>query len=179
VTKSCSICGEQKPVTEFSKLSKLNVDGSAKYHCWCRPCANEYNKVKNAEWRSKQGIKPRVRPKGYLSDIELTREMIVSKAQGKLTREATKMLQIMAKKIITKFQYHYAGDKEDCLQEAYYQVFKNWYQFDPEKGDKAFPYFTEIVKRGLAQGWKKVNMYRKDHLSIERHWGDEEKTMNI
>jgi hypothetical protein len=32
-------------------------------------------------------------------------------------------------------------------------VFANWYSFDENKGDNAFAYFTEIIKRGLAKGW--------------------------
>jgi hypothetical protein len=178
MNKKCTLCKSQKQIEEFREI-KPYADGSKRYSPWCKDCTLVYNQKKNAEWRAKMGITSKAKPKGYLSDIELTKEMLVSKAAGKLTREATKMLQIMAKKIITKFQYHHAGDKDDCLQEAYYQVFKNWYQFDPEKGDKAFPYFTEVIKRGLAAGWKQVNKYRKDHLSIERHYGDEETTMNI
>jgi hypothetical protein len=53
--------------------------------------------------------------------------------------------------------YKDIDDKYDCLQEAMYSVFKFWYNFDENKSENAFSYYSEIVKRGLAQGWNKVH----------------------
>jgi hypothetical protein len=91
--------------------------------------------------------------KHYLSNKDLYCELIVSKAKGKLTREAEKMLILLTKNVIKKMYYNDYDDRLDCLQTAYLDVFANWYQFDEGKGDNAFSYFTEIIKRGLAKGW--------------------------
>jgi hypothetical protein len=86
--------------------------------------------------------------KQYLSNKELYIEVIVSKAQGKLTRNAEKMLELLAKKTIKKMRYWSNDD-----------MFQNWYNFNEDKSINAFAYFTEIFKRGLAKGWN--DLYKK------------------
>jgi len=93
------------------------------------------------------------RPKQYLSNKDLYCELIVSKAKGKLTRPAEKMLILLAKNVVKKMYYNDPDDRLDCLQSAYLDVFSNWSSFDENKSDNAFAYFTEIIKRGLAKGW--------------------------
>lgn len=100
--------------------------------------------------------------KNYLSNKDLYCELIVSKAQGRLTRAAEKMLILLSKSVIKKMYYNDPDDKLDCLQTAYLDVFSNWYQFDELKGDNAFAYFTEIIKRGLAKGWNSRYKLRGD-----------------
>jgi len=91
--------------------------------------------------------------KKYLSNKDLYCELIVSKAKGRLTKEAERMLILLAKNVIRKMYYNDYNDRLDCLQSAYLDVFSNWYSFDENKGDNAFAYFTEIIKRGMAKGW--------------------------
>ena len=105
---------------------------------------------------------PKVAKKKYLSNKDLYCELIVSKAKGKLTRPAETMLILLAKNVIKKMYYKDSDDKLDCLQTAYLNVFQNWYSFDENKGDNAFAYFTEIIKRGLAQGWNKMYKLKGD-----------------
>ena len=100
--------------------------------------------------------------KHYLSNKELYCEMLVSKAQGKLTRNAQKMLIILATRINRKFYYVDPEDRKDCLQEALFDVFKFWYNFDELKTTNAFSYFTEIIKRGHAKSWNKIEKNRED-----------------
>jgi hypothetical protein len=107
-------------------------------------------------------VQPKVAKKKYLSNKDLYCELIVSKAKGKLTRQAETMLILLAKNVIKKMYYKDSDDKLDCLQTAYLSVFQNWYQFDELKGDNAFSYFTEIIKRGLAQGWNKMYKLKGD-----------------
>lgn len=93
--------------------------------------------------------------KKYLSARELDYQLIVSKSQGKLTREAEKMLILLGKKIIGRFSYKNPDDKLDCLQTGYIQLFSYWMSFDENKGD-SFSWATEVFKRGAAQGWNKI-----------------------
>lgn len=100
--------------------------------------------------------------KKYITNKDLYVEIIVSKAQGRLTREATRMLILLTKKAQKKMFYNSLDDRNDCLQEAMLQVFKFWFNFDEQKGDNAFAYYTEVIKRGLAQGWNKMYKYKGD-----------------
>lgn len=97
--------------------------------------------------------------KQYLNNKELYIEIIVSKAQGKLTRNAEKMLELLAKKTIKKMRYWSNDDKLDCYQSGLLDMFQNWYNFNEDKSINAFAYFTEIFKRGLAKGWN--DLYKK------------------
>lgn len=102
------------------------------------------------------------RPKQYLSNKDLYCELIVSKAKGKLTKPAEKMLILLAKNVVKKMYYSDPDDRLDCLQSAYLDVFSNWYSFDENKGDNPFSYMTEIIKRGLAKGWNKQHKPKGD-----------------
>jgi hypothetical protein len=88
-----------------------------------------------------------------MSGKDLYMEIIYSKAKGRLTPRAAQMLVLLGKKLQSRMYYRDIDDKNDCLQEAMYSVFKFWYNFDELKGDNAFAYFSEVIKRGLAKGW--------------------------
>lgn len=103
--------------------------------------------------------------KKYLSNKDLYCEILVSKAQGKLTLRATQMLVLLGKKLQNKMYYRDPDDKKDCLQEAMLSVFKLWYNFDEMKGENAFAYYSEVIKRGLAMGWNK--MYKTKGEQVE------------
>jgi len=110
-------------------------------------------------------VQPKAKKK-YLSNKDLYCELIVSKAKGKLTRQAETMLILLAKNVIKKMYYKDSDDKLDCLQTAYLNVFQNWYNFDENKSDNSFSYFTEIIKRGLAQGWNQQKRKKGDPDAI-------------
>jgi hypothetical protein len=95
----------------------------------------------------------------YLSNKELYVEIIVSKAQGRLTRKAEKMLELLGKRTIKKMRYYNNDDKMDCYQSGLLDMYQNWHNFNEEKSVYAFAYFTEIFKRGLAKGFNEI--YKK------------------
>lgn len=107
-----------------------------------------------------------VKKKKYMSAKDLYIEIIISKNMGKLTPQATNMLILLAKKAQTKLYYRSIDDKNDCLQEAMFDVFRFWYNFDEEKGENAFAYFTEIIKRGMARGWNKIHKTKGADVEI-------------
>lgn len=98
----------------------------------------------------------------YLSNKDLYCEILVSKAKGKLTKDAEKMLILLCKNVIKKMSYFNPDDRLDCLQTAYLQVFSNWASFDENKGDNCFAFYTEVIKRALAQGWNKLHKKKGD-----------------
>jgi len=99
--------------------------------------------------------------KKYITAKDLDYQMIVSKAQGRLTKEAERMIILLGKNVVKKFYYANPDDKLDCLQTAYVDIFANWHSFDENKG-QAFSWVTEVVKRGLAKGWNQQHKLRGD-----------------
>ncbi len=50
----------------------------------------------------------------YLQNKDLYVEIIISKAQGKLTRRSKTMLETLANRTIKKMRYYNNDDKMDC-----------------------------------------------------------------
>lgn len=95
----------------------------------------------------------------YLNNKDLYIEIIVSKSQGRLTKKAEKMLEILGKETIKKMRYWNNDDKLDCYQSGLLDMFQNWYNFNEEKSTNSFAYFTEVFKRGIAKGFNDI--YKK------------------
>ena len=99
----------------------------------------------------------------YIQNKDLYVEIIISKAQGKLTRKSKLMLETLAKRTIKKMRYYSNDDRMDCYQSGLLDMFSNWYNFNEEKSDNAFAYFTEIFKRGLAKGFNELYKKKGDN----------------
>lgn len=107
----------------------------------------------------------------YLEDRELYYEMVLSKGKGKLTKKSQDMLILIASNTIRKKERNYnnSDDRNDCFQQGLLHMFQNWKNFNPKKFDTAFPYFTEIFKRGLADGINVINNkknYNDDKITM-------------
>jgi DNA-directed RNA polymerase specialized sigma subunit len=111
------------------------------------------------------------RTKKYLNNKDLYDQIVLSKEQDKLTREAEKMLVLLAERAIRKLTYVSEDDRQDCLQFALLDLLKYWRNFNP-KYKNAFAYFTEIAKRGYAKGWNKIHPKKyKSTLSLDKSGG--------
>jgi hypothetical protein len=97
-----------------------------------------------------------MKKKKYVDAKELYCEIIVSKALGRLTRSAWDMLMKMVNELIKKFHYTDESMKVDLKQEALIRIHKYWFNFNEEKSHNTFAYFTEIIKRAFAFGWKNI-----------------------
>ncbi len=102
----------------------------------------------------------------YLNNKELYVEIIVSKAQGRLTRKAEQMLTLLAKQTIKKKKYWSINDKQDCWQSGLLDIFQNWYNFNEDKSTNSFAYFTEIFKRGTAKGFNEIYKKKGDNDNL-------------
>jgi len=108
------------------------------------------------------------RKKNYLNNKDLYAEIVKSKEQDKLTRDAEKMLIMLAERAIRKLSYVNEDDRQDCLQFAILDLLRYWKNFNPQYTN-AFAYFTEIAKRGYAKGWNKLHPQKhKNTLSLDR-----------
>lgn len=119
--------------------------------------------------------------KHYISNKELHIELVISKAQGKLTKRAKDMLYLLATRIHRKFHYFNEDDRNDCFQEGLLRLYQKWDFYDPDRYDNPFAVLTEIYKRAAAagfnkiyernkEGWKpsKVSYYYNDDAGNER-----------
>lgn len=101
--------------------------------------------------------------KEYVSNKELYKELIISKAMGKLTPDATRMIILIVNRVSSKFYYKHSEDREDCKSNAILRCLRFWKNFDEEKTTNAFAFFTEIIKRAMAQEWNTLEKYREDY----------------
>ena len=93
----------------------------------------------------------------YLDDDEFYYEIVLSKGKGFLTKKAEGMLIKIANNFIKRKSDSYKGDdKNDCVQTGLLFMFQNWNNFNEKKYKTAMPYFSEIFKRGIAQGYNEL-----------------------
>jgi len=83
---------------------------------------------------------------------ELLKEIVLSKAQDKLTDEAIKMLYQIGNGVMNKKHYYNDSNREDCKQAAFLHLFtpKVWKSFDETRFHNPFAYYTEVYKRAMA-----------------------------
>ncbi len=93
----------------------------------------------------------------YLNNKDLLREVKRSKELGSPTPEFLEMIQLMVKNIVRKLRYCNYEDKKDCEQFAIYYCIIYFNKFDETVSENAFSYFTQVIKNGLAQGWKRLH----------------------
>lgn len=98
----------------------------------------------------------------YLQNKDLYIEIVISKAQGRLTEKSKKMLELLARKTNQKMRYWNYNDKQDCFQSGLLDMYANWYNFNEEKSNNTFAYFTEIFKRGSAKGFNSLYSKKGD-----------------
>jgi len=98
----------------------------------------------------------------YLQNKDLYIEVIISKARGKLTNRSKLMLELLAKKTIKRMVYYNPDDRMDCYQAGLLDMFSNWYNFNEDRSDNSFAYFTEIFKRALAKQFNELHKKRGD-----------------
>jgi|TARA_B100000767_G_scaffold66379_1_gene62766 hypothetical protein len=124
-------------------------------------------------------VAKRRKSRNYLNNRDLFDQMVLSKDQDKLTKDAEKMLILLAEKAINRMRYVSEDDRNDCLQFAILDLLKYWRNFNP-KYPNAFAYFTEIAKRGYAKGWNKIHPQKyKGTLSIDKGSGNSENQTGI
>lgn len=90
--------------------------------------------------------------------VKFTYEIILSKGIGKLTKNAENMMVILANNAITKDIYHGypEDDKNDMLQTGIFNMLNNFQNFNPDKTNNSFAYFTEVFKRGTNEEYNRL-----------------------
>lgn len=101
----------------------------------------------------------------YLDDNELFYQIVLSKGKGFLTKKAERMFILIGNNMIRKKNnmYKTEDDKNDCLQTGLLFMFEKWQNFNEKKYKVALPYFSEIFKRGMAQGYNDLTNKKTNH----------------
>ena len=93
----------------------------------------------------------------YVNRKQLKLELDKSFEQDELTDEAWRMFMLMGKRIsYGKFSYKYEDDRQDCISEAMIAIHKYWRNYDETKSKYPFSYFTQVIKNGLAKGFRDI-----------------------
>lgn len=92
----------------------------------------------------------------YIDQKKLFEEILKSKEKNELTPEALKMLILIANELSKVLKFKYEEDRQDCIAFAIEDLIRYWRNFNPERSNNAFAYYTQIAKNGLAKGWKKL-----------------------
>lgn len=92
----------------------------------------------------------------YIDQKRLFEEILKSKEKNELTPEALNMLILIATELSKVLKFKYEEDRKDCIAFAIEDLIRYWRNFNPERSNNAFAYYTQIAKNGLAKGWKKL-----------------------
>ena len=93
----------------------------------------------------------------YLKNKNLLEEFHKSKERGELTPKMIKMFQLLVDRISHKMYYRNPEDLKDVKQQALFQLCRAWQNFNPERSDNPFAYYTQVAKVGFAQGWNQLH----------------------
>ena len=126
----------------------------------------------------------------YINNKEFTNEIIRCKhgllstetgyqhIAGELSEKAIEYFIILANRAILKLRFSNPLDKEDCIQAALLDLIRYWKNFNEDKSNNAFAYFTQIAKNGYAKEYKKIYKHIGKGDKIEfvslSHSGDSE-----
>lgn len=107
-------------------------------------------------------------PKYYINNKDFTNEIIRCKhgllneetgyqhKAGELSPKAIDYFILLANRAIQKLKFQNPLDREDCIQSALLDLLRYWKNFNEEKSNNAFAYFTQIAKNGYAKEYKKI-----------------------
>ena len=106
--------------------------------------------------------------KYYINNRDFTNEIIRCKhgllneetgyqhTAGELSPKAIEYFMLLANRAIQKLTFSNPLDREDCIQSALLDLLRYWKNFNEEKSNNAFAYFTQIAKNGYAKEYKKI-----------------------
>jgi hypothetical protein len=109
--------------------------------------------------------------KYYINNRDFTNEIIRCKygmlneetgyqhKTGELSPRAIEYFILLANRAILKLTFSNPLDKEDCIQSALLDLLRYWRNFNEEKSNNAFAYFTQIAKNGYAKEYKKIHKH--------------------
>jgi len=98
----------------------------------------------------------------YLDQTDLTKQTILSQARGKVSSELWSFWKLIIDNYSLKFINMDYKLLQDSKQDCYIVLNRNLYNYNYEKFNNAFPYWTEIVKRSFYDSFNKWNRLKGD-----------------
>ena len=117
--------------------------------------------------------------KFYINNRDFTNEIIRCKhgllnedtgyqhKVGELSPKAIEYFVLLANRAIQRLHFSNPLDEEDCIQSALLDLLRYWKNFNEEKSNNAFAYFTQIVKNGYAKEYKKIHKHIGNGEKVE------------
>lgn len=87
----------------------------------------------------------------YLTNKELLAEVRRAKLEGKMTTTLAKMLQLLCSKYAKKGSFVNYSYNEDMQAYAMMMLVRTWNNFDSDKYDNPFAFYTQCVKNSFIQ----------------------------
>lgn len=104
----------------------------------------------------------------YVNNKELLKEIIESKKRDELTPRAVELIIRMAHELSKILKYKYPEDREDCIASGIADVVRHWRNFNPEKSENVFAYFSQVIKNGMAKTWNVIHEQKStDFISLD------------
>lgn len=112
----------------------------------------------NALNREENKPKRKKRP-AYVRNADFLVALAESREQDELTPEAIEMITKIATRASQRLIYQDEEDRKDCISFAISDCYMYWRNFDPEKSQNPFAYFTQVCKNGFAKAWRRLGKY--------------------
>lgn len=96
-------------------------------------------------------VKKRRAPKNYLNNADLLQEVIKSHAQKRMTDGLAKMLTLLCQRYASKGNFANYTYNDDMQAYAMMMSCRTWKNFNPEKSNNPFAYYTQCVKNCFRQ----------------------------
>ena len=104
----------------------------------------------------------------YVNNKELLKEIIESKKRNELTPRAVELICKMSNELSKILKYKYPEDREDCVASGIADVMRHWRNFNPEKSENVFAYYSQVIKNGMAKTWNFIHEQKStDFVSLD------------
>lgn len=102
--------------------------------------------------------------KDYINNADFTQAVIECLKTGELSNYVIDCFITLANRAVLRLYFKDPLDKEDCVSAALCDMVKYWKNFNPEKSNNAFAYFTQVAKNGYGKEYKKI------HKELGKEW---------
>lgn len=96
----------------------------------------------------------------YLNNKDMLAEVITSKEAGRMTDKLAHMLQTLAARYGRKGNWSSYTYNDDMQAYAMYMLVRTWDNFNPEKSNNPFAFFTQCIKNSFIQYLKQEKRQR-------------------
>jgi DNA-directed RNA polymerase specialized sigma24 family protein len=131
----------------------------------------------------KQSKQPREKAKmNYLNNKDMLIQFKESKRLGRMTPEFANMMVMLTRRYASRANFMNYTFNEDMQGEALLNVARYWQNFNPDKSDNPFAYFTQTIKNSFFGTLKKEKDFRvlKSQLGLtdSEEYGDDPETID-